>query len=584
MCGIFFSLGRDAYRSPSEHVLKLLRNRGPDSVKEVRVEIEVLDPALDGSISEPLYATFVSSVLALRGEYIVTQPLVDEATRSVLCWNGEAWKIDDNPVTGNDSEHVFSLLLQDCEAGFDQDMVVQSMMHIKGPYAFVFYDGRRRRLYFGRDCLGRRSLLKSTGPTGDLILSSVCDKGVVGQWSEIEADGIHWLDLSSGVIPVSATESKERHIQNIAFHVAYAQEAGCGEVGSQLSLPYPPLNKSVAPHMATSLDPTSPSVRILEEHLRSSLALRVRDVPKRKHAGLNGSGDHISNVAVLFSGGLDCTVLARLMHDLLPETETIDLLNVAFENPRIHKTSRAHDGPQVYDLCPDRITAKASHSELQTVCPGRNWRLVEINVPFKETQAHRDTVIRLMHPHNTEMDLSIAYALYFACRGIGVTDDAATTCIHDYATPARVLLSGLGADELFGGYQRHATAFARRGYQGLVDELELDINRLGKRNLGRDDRVLSHWGRETRFPYLDEDLLKWALAAPVWEKCGFDQDLSDAMEDEAAALEPGKKALRLLAWKLGMRGVAKEKKRAIQFGARTAKMEGGKMKGTQLIE
>lgn len=200
MCGIFFSLSRDTYRSPSEHVLKLLRDRGPDSVKEVRVEIDVLDPALDGSISEPLYATFVSSVLALRGEHIVTQPLINEETGSIFCWNGEAWNLDDKPVTGNDSEHVFSLLLQACGAGFDQDIVVQCMMRIKGPYAFVFYDGQRKRVYFGRDCLGRRSLLQGTGSTDDLVLSSVCDNRVSEQWSEVEADGIYWLDLSSRIL------------------------------------------------------------------------------------------------------------------------------------------------------------------------------------------------------------------------------------------------------------------------------------------------------------------------------------------------------------------------------------------------
>lgn len=159
------------------------------------------------------------------------------------------------------------------------------------------------------------------------------------------------------------------------------------------------------------------------------------------------------------------------------------------------------------------------------------------------------------------MDLSIAYALYFASRGTGI---ASLTFGQEsiYTTPARVLLSGLGADELFGGYTRHATAFNRRGYTALLDELELDVNRLGKRNLGRDDRVISHWGREARFPYLDESLVKWAVECPIWEKCGFQTGPST---DEETDIEPGKKVLRLLAYELGMHSVAHEKKRAVSI-------------------
>jgi len=177
------------------------------------------------------------------------------------------------------------------------------------------------------------------------------------------------------------------------------------------------------------------------------------------------------------------------------------------------------------------------------------------------------------------MDLSIAYALYFASRGAGI---ASSTFEQEsiYTTPARVLLSGLGADELFGGYTRHATAFNRKGYTALLEELELDVNRLGKRNLGRDDRVISHWGREARFPYLDEALVKWAVECPIWEKCDFRTAPSTG---DTSNIEPGKKVLRLLAYELEMRSVAHEKKRAIQFGARTAKMEIGKIKGTSLI-
>ncbi|KAL1954349.1 hypothetical protein VTO42DRAFT_1376 [Malbranchea cinnamomea] len=200
-----------------------------------------------------------------------------------------------------------------------------------------------------------------------------------------------------------------------------------------------------------------------------------------------------------------------------------------------------------------------------------------------------------MRPHNTEMDLSIACALYFASRGQGEIDDpnSPTGSKTPYSTSARVLLSGLGADELFAGYTRHATAFTRHGYQGLIDEIELDVGRLGKRNLGRDDRIISNWGREVRYPYLDEEFLAWALQRPVWEKCGFRTAQSQshsAVEGETSStvnatqhLEAGKKALRLVAWNLGMRNVAREKKRAIQFGSRTAKMESGRSKGTTLI-
>ncbi len=343
-----------------------------------------------------------------------------------------------------------------------------------------------------------------------------------------------------------------------------------------------PFNKVLPTPSAPSLDLQSPSVTKLEHKLSDSLLIRVQNVPRHSTSGTDSGQLRPSTIAILFSGGLDCTMLARLAHDLLPADEPIDLLNVAFENPRVIAAAKRSniDVLDPYSQCPDRLTGKASHAELQCVCAGRTWRFISINVPYSETLQHRNQVISLMHPHNTEMDLSISYALYFAARGRGTMYNSTTNTNYPYTTSAQVLLSGLGADELFAGYTRHTTAFSRHGFRGLLDELELDINRLGKRNLGRDDRVISHWGKEVRYPYLDENLLSWALACPVWEKCGFGQDMADANEPN---LEAGKKVLRLLAWKMGMVGVASEKKRAIQFGARTAKMEVGKVKGTQLL-
>lgn len=303
----------------------------------------------------------------------------------------------------------------------------------------------------------------------------------------------------------------------------------------------------------------SPQVARLEELLSTAVSLRVVDIPGPPISSRSTLDLRTSGLAILFSGGVDCTTLARLCHDLLPTSESIDLLNVAFENPRVHKSA----GSGAFELCPDRITGRASHAELCNVCPGREWRFVAINIPYPETQEHRQHVMTLMHPHNTEMDLSISYALYFAARGIGaiLTDNGKVA----YASPARVLLSGLGADELFAGYTRHATAFKRNGFTGLLEELDLDISRLGKRNLGRDDRVISNWGKEVRFPFLDEQLVEWALAAPVMEKCSFGESRQSTDLSGCAAIEPGKKVLRCLAWKLGMTNVAMEKKRAVSW-------------------
>lgn len=306
----------------------------------------------------------------------------------------------------------------------------------------------------------------------------------------------------------------------------------------------------------------SPSVSTLGDLLRQSLLPRTRGIPLDQPA--DQSVHRNARIAVLFSGGLDCTLLARLCHDLLPLEATIDLLNVAFQNPRAHKNA----GDGAYELCPDRITGRASHAELLKVCPGRNWRFVAIDIPYTEYQDHRAQVIDLISPHNTEMDLSIASALYFAARGRGQAASLESGEVIPYTTQARALLSGLGADELFAGYTRHATAFRRQGFKGLLDELSLDVGRLGKRNLGRDDRVISHWAREARFPFLDEAVVQWALNCPISDKCDFgavEASIDSIDENTCATIESGKKVLRCLAWRLSMKGVAQEKKRAVSL-------------------
>ena len=89
-----------------------------------------------------------------------------------------------------------------------------------------------------------------------------------------------------------------------------------------------------------------------------------------------------------------------------------------------------------------------------------------------------------------------------------------TECYYDFEAPpatskSKVVFSGLGADEVFGGYARYKTAFFRGGAPEMEQEMSLDLDRIWHRNMGRDDRVISSCGKEARYPYLDIDLMRF---------------------------------------------------------------------------
>lgn len=581
MCGIWACLhaSQDDNRMPSVWLDTALQRRGPDHQTFRRCRME----------SYGIDASTHCTVLSLRGQVVVPQPMVTPGLGE-LCWNGEAWKIGDDLVNGNDTEVILDLLTQASKANqqahlasttgpsHTEDHILKALASIRGPFAFVYFCLASGTIYFGRDYLGRRSLLLKRH-AGLFVISSVSDE--TPGWTEVSADSIHVLRLERCDDTDGAKVSDK--VTRLSESLTTVPWSSFGVV--------PRFNDDVTLN-ASEIGLTQvadAAVDHLEALLRASMGLRTvlpmhvagEDTNFSRSINLNGSSSTSSSkparLAILFSGGLDCSLLARLAHDVLGSDQVIDLLNVAFENPHVHDLVKLKaENRSAYDLCPDRVTARASYQELQKVCSTGRFRLIEVNVPYTEAQRCRETVIKLMAPHNTQMDLSISLALYFASRGTGVIWQSGP---DPYSTSAKVLLSGLGADELFAGYQRHATAFKHRGDEGLLKELKLDFERLGQRNLGRDDRITSHWGKEVRYPFLDEDLVRWAVEAPLSDKCGFGVESDDA---DADALEPAKLVLRLLARKLGMPNVAKEKKRAIQFGARTAKME-GKTTGTASI-
>ncbi|KAG0059114.1 hypothetical protein BGZ89_000695 [Linnemannia elongata] len=536
MCGILFSI-QDRNVEPTDKfaptwstLQELNSRRGPSAQDSHSVALsQPNNDSLGPTWSSNIDMTFYGAVLHLRGDHVTRQPHVS-STGNVLLWNGEIFDgiaVDHHENDGRvlmDQLEAISTRCYDGPQDHKQDFL-NLMATIEGPYAFVYFHAHSQSVYFGRDCLGRRSLLWHKSDQGEstvglpFILTSTgysAFRNELLRLDEVPADGIYSLSLASNSpkvvtkhpwVPAQSSSANEPGTMTLPFgrvNSAVPQD-------SELSVPFPDGLKFDQAHP----DVVPPITEVLKEAitgmievLGDSVRRRVQDIPR---TGLV----HDARVGILFSGGLDCLCLAALADRFLPEGEAIDLLNVGFENPRsvkakaaeealaqkrlkkkqgVAESSGSTDGgkannentksvkPDTRFNVPDRTTGYESLTELRKISPQRHWNFVEVNVPFEEAMAQRSEILERIAPLETVMDLSIAMAFWFASRGIGyIKNDQGE--LEAYTSQAKVLLSGLGADEQLGGYSRHKDQFTAAGWEGLIHELQLDLDRISTRNL-----------------------------------------------------------------------------------------------------
>ncbi|KAJ7071278.1 asparagine synthase-domain-containing protein [Mycena amicta] len=542
MCGIFFNLRHAQLDCAAlcEALERVNGTRGPDSQSTKR-------SSLSGVILD-----FFASELRLRGSAPVVQP--HEQDGHVLCWNGEVFEGMEIGEDENDGVKLFERLC----ATDTVEQLSDLFGSVEGPYAFVYYNSTTRQLFFARDPLGRRSLLihkPSLENPYFLLASSSIGRDSRYDFQELGTEQIYCLEVGKLVDSNNLVDAFDSCLTGFGrgANTPYSQPP-------QICTALPPDNLP----LLSSLESPGQFEHVVPEFidaLDGSVALRVRNIPKPSRLGA-------ARLSVLFSGGIDSTVLAFFAHKYIPLDEPIDLLNVAFENPRKIKGQMDENLKQNANrqttppyMVPDRVTGLQEVEELRRLCP-RQWNFVEVNVPYEESQAAQSQIEALMFPARTVMDLSLAMALFFASRAAGMIRDGAA-CVP-YTSPARVLLNGLGADELLGGYSRHRSVYKTSGFKGLISELQLDIDRIPSRNLGRDDRVISSHGKETRHPFLSLSLVDFVAKLPVHLK----------LDPRAEAGVGDKALLRLAARRMGLVEASGRKKRAMQFGSHSARMEG----------
>ncbi|WP_048151419.1 DUF7411 family protein [Palaeococcus ferrophilus] len=211
-------------------------------------------------------------------------------------------------------------------------------------------------------------------------------------------------------------------------------------------------------------------------------------------------------VAVLFSGGLDSSLLALIAS----KYGDVSLYTAGEENsPDVEWARRASDALGL---------------------PLREYLFEEDEVE----EAAKRVIFAIEEPN--PMNLAIGIPLYFATKLARENGDS-------------VLLSGQGADELFGGYAK---------YLERPELMEEDVENLWSRNLERDDKIAMLNSVEGRFPYLDPNVVGIALGLPLELKI---------------ASGVRKKILRDVALELGLpEEFAMREKKACQYGSHSQRL------------
>ncbi|CAK9439647.1 uncharacterized protein LODBEIA_P37470 [Lodderomyces beijingensis] len=508
-------------------------NRGPDCLNYTQFDLD----------NNYTFQSF-SAILSLRQPF-TKQPIMED--QFVLQFNGELYNRE--CLHSNDTQFITTLLDTNIQRFDRRKAVLTTLNQLQGEWAIILVDLKEKIVYFGRDRVGKRSLCFEL------------------------RDGDGQLTISSN----STVRSQE--CRNAVYEYSLCLETMT--IHKSDSVLPDPIFADTNVNKETILD---------ELYNRLKLSAKIRQ--ESIHPLKSTYAPNESAMAVLFSGGLDCTIIARLICELISDGHTgLDLLTVGFDNPR---TSQAPDSS------PDRKLATKSWFHLCKMFPQLQINLVEINVDYQNWLMHKSRVRELMYPCNTEMDLSIAIAFYFAASNLPELTTMKQLVNHDvaweqfaqtphayiqetqnYISNSKVLFSGLGADELFAGYSRHEGIFNtinELNYHDLARSLIHDIQVIHERNLGRDDRVMSCWGKELRYPYLDEIFIDWTISTvPANLKFKYSMTKDKRGKDRIVPIR--KYILRELAEKkLNMPWVAHELKRAIQFGAKSAKLEIGQSK------
>jgi asparagine synthase (glutamine-hydrolysing) len=410
--------------------------------------------------SKPINTTnttyFGHNLLALVD--FVPQPLQEK--NCTLVFNGEIynWKqlaTTHNVNVKNDAELVFKLLLNNANKLTSE--INNIIEQFDGVFAFAF--SNEKEIILARDKIGVKPLWFSKTP----FMFASEKKALL----EIECQDIHELNPRT-IILYNIEQNTFNSIEQPFF----------------------------------SLKPNTDSK---EQIYKKTKQLLIDAVLKR-------IPDPTKKVGILFSGGIDSTVIAKILQDAhIPFTcYSAGFIDTETKYPE------------------DIEIAKKVAKDLNLP--------LKINLLNKQDVLERLTKIIPIIEEADVVKAGVALPFFASCE-LAKEDNV------------QIIFSGLGSEEIFAGYQRHKTSQVE-----INEECLLGLYEMHKRDLYRDDVITMSHTIELRLPFLDKQLVSYALTIPSTYKIVNDV--------EKAILRDISKELNVPEY------VCQRKKRAAQYGSR----------------